>query len=237
MTNLEAIKVGIRRAGLSDTNATYLGWGRTYLNTVTKEIDGDSTWWWKFKSGSITTDGSTRLYDAGNDVQQLIWGANQTRDNPLGIRPSTHAMKLDPPLTETGSPDFIYIWGVASDNGQMQIGTYPIDSTSGETIAYMYYAFTPDFTSANDEDSLDPYIHPTVQPALSFGIARLLMQQEGDQEGAEVEEAEMQKVLNRARRANGQVLGEYVALRNPAGIATGMGINALKSLTIQEGSL
>lgn len=237
MTNLEAIQVGARRAGLSDTNATYLGWARTYLNTITKEVDGDTTWWWKFKSGSYTTVASQRLYDAGTDVQQLIWGANQTRDEPLGIKPSSMAMKLDPPLTETGSPEFLYVWGVAADDGQMQIGTYPIDSTASETIAYLYYAFTPDFTDANDDDSLNPYIHPTVQPAVPFGIARLLKQQEGDEEGAEVEEAEMQKILNRARRANGQVLGEYLSLRNPAKIAQAMGYQNLRSLTIQEGSL
>ena len=237
MTNLDLIKIGVRRAGLSDTNATYLGWGRSYLNAVTKEIDGDSTWWWKFKSGSFTTDGSTRLYDAGNDVQQLIWGANQTQDHPLGIQPSSVAMKLDPPLTEAGTPEFLYIWGVAADDGQMQIGTYPIGSTASETIAYMYYAFTPDFDDTADDDSINPYIHPTVQPAIYFGISRLLKQQEGDEEGAEVEVAEMEKVLNRARRANGQVLGEQIALRSPLAAAGAMGMDRMRQLTINEGSL
>ena len=49
-----------------------------------------------------------------------------------------------------------------------------------------------------------------LQPALYFGIARLLKQQEGDDEGGLIEEAEFQKALSRARRNNIDVLGDIV---------------------------
>ena len=187
-------------------------------------------------TGSFSSIAGTRLYDGAAGIDSLIWGANQSRDEPLGLRTSSHAMRLDPPLTETGTPEFLYLWGIDS-GANMQLACYPIDSSTGETIAYMYYSFTPDFSSGNDADSLDAYYPESVQPALYFGVARLLKQQEGDEEGAEIEEAEMQKVLNRARRSNGQILGESIRVRNPAQVANSLGIDALRRLTIQEGTL
>ena len=75
-TVLATIQVGLRRAGLEETNTAYKDYGRTYLNAVIKEIEGDATWWWKFKTGTITTTktmtlsgiGSSEQYTAGDTI-------------------------------------------------------------------------------------------------------------------------------------------------------------------------
>lgn len=281
-TVLETVQVGLRRAGLEETNTAYKDYGRTYLNAIIKEIEGDATWWWKFKSGSITTtktmtlsgfgspatytagetltgssssatatavahtsgettltfksesgtfttsdtvtggssgatatyvsDTTTRLYAGANNVQSLISAFNETGNTTLSIERPRIIQRQDPDFTETGTPCYLYPWGIDS-SGVIQMALYPMDSTTNESITYQYYSYTPDFTEDNDTDSLDGYIHPIVQPALYFGIARLLKQQEGDDEGGLIEEAEFQKALSRARRNNIDVLGDIVTRR------------------------
>tara|TARA_Y100001938_G_scaffold151177_1_gene246921 strand:+ start:11056 stop:11964 length:909 start_codon:yes stop_codon:yes gene_type:complete len=278
-TVLETVQVGLRRAGLEETNTAYKDYGRTYLNAIIKEIEGDATWWWKFKTGTITTtktmtltgiadleeftagetitgssssatatvvahtagestltfksesgtfttsetvtggssgsagsyvsDTTTRLYAGANNVQSLISAFNETGNDTLSIERPRIIQRQDPDFTETGTPCYLYPWGIDS-SGVIQMALYPMDSTTNETITYQYYSYTPDFTSDNDTDSLDGYVHPIVQPALYFGIARLLKQQEGDDEGGLIEEAEFQKALSRARRNNIDVLGDIV---------------------------
>tara|TARA_R100000808_G_C2025251_1_gene71592 strand:- start:8 stop:337 length:330 start_codon:yes stop_codon:yes gene_type:complete len=109
-----------------------------------------------------------------------------------------------------------------------------MDSTTNETITYQYYSYTPDFSGTTDYGtSLDSYVHPSVQPALYFGISRLLKQQEGDDEGALIDEAEFQKVLSRARRNNIDVLGDYTTRRMLPPMTDGFS----HSYTPREGSL
>lgn len=301
-TVLETIKVGLRRGGLSEDNSTYQDQGRTYLNAVAKEIEGESSaWWWKFKRGTITTtktmtisgvsgtftagetitggtsaktatvvaytagettltfksesgsftasetitggsssatatyvsDVTTRLYDGGNDVLTLLSAFNETADDDISIADPRGVQKRDPVLTESGTVEAIYPWGVDSTSGNIQLGLYPKDSTTAQTVSFQYYAFTPDFTSANNSDSLNPYIHPTVQPALYFGIARLIKQQEGDDEGSLIELSEYQKVMKRALRNNIDIMGDMMKRRLEPGMWDGFDF----SFTPREGSL
>lgn len=281
-TVLATVQVGLRRAGLEETNTAYKDYGRTYLNAIIKEIEGDATWWWKFKTGTITTtktmtlsgigsseaftagetltgssssatatvvahtagettltfksesgtfttsdtvtggdssstgtyvsDTTTRLYSGANNVQSLISAFNESGNTSLSIERPRIIQRQDPDFTSSGTPCYVYPWGIDS-SGVIQLAVYPMDSTTNESITYQYYSYTPDFTVDNDSDSLDAYIHPIVQPALYFGISRLLKQQEGDEEGALIEEAEFQKALRRARRNNIDVLGDIVTRR------------------------
>ena len=278
-TVLETVQVGLKRGGLSETNSTYKLDGLTYLNAVIKEIEGQATWWWKFKTGTITTtktmtlsgigsseqytagdtitgssssatatvvshtagestltfksesgtfttsdtvsgtssgdlgtyvsDTTTRLYSGASNVQSLISAFNESGNDTLSIARPRIIQRQDPEFTEKGTPCYLYPWGIDS-SGVIQLALYPMDSTTNESITYQYYSYTPDFTVENDTDSLDGYIHPIVQPALYFGIARLLKQQEGDDEGGLIEEAEFQKAMSRARRNNIDVLGDIV---------------------------
>ena len=301
-TVLETIQVGLRRAGLDENVDFYRNYGLTYLNAVIKEIEGDATWWWKFKSGTITTtktmtvsgigsseaytagetvtggmsgatatvvahtageatltfksesgtfttadtviggssgsigvyvsDTTTRLYTGASNVQALISAFNETGNTNLYIDRPRIIQRQDPDFTETGTPCFLYPWGIDS-SGTMQIALYPMDSTTNETISYQYYSFTPDFVVGDYATSLDSYVHPSIQPALYFGIARLLKQQEGDDEGALIDEAEFQKVLRRARRNNIDVLGDIVTRRQYPAMTESTG----GMYTPREGSL
>ena len=302
-TVLATIQVGLRRAGLEETNTAYKDYGRTYLNAVIKEIEGDATWWWKFKTGTITTtktmtlsgigsseqytagdtitgssssatatvvshtagestltfksesgtfttsdtvsgtssgdlgtyvsDTATRLYDGASTVpvQSLVSAFNETSNNVLGIERPRIIQRYDPDLSDSGTPCFLYPWGI-NDSGVVQLALFPRDSTTNETITYQYYSYTPDFTEDDYSKSLDPYIHPTLQSGLFFGIARLLKQQEGDDEGGLVEEAEFQKVLQRARRNNINIFGDNVT-RQLYPPMTAPAFN----FTVREGSL
>ena len=149
------------------------------------------------------------MYAGANNVQSLISAFNETGNDSLSIERPRIIQRQDPDLNETGTPCYLYPWGIDS-SGVIQMALYPMDSTTNESITYQYYSYTPDFTEDNDTDSLDGYVHPIVQPALYFGIARLLKQQEGDDEGGLIEEAEFQKALSRARRNNIDVLGDIV---------------------------
>ena len=302
-TVLETIQVGLRRAGLDENVDFYKEYGRTYLNAGIKEIEGDATWWWKFKSGSITTtktrtlsdfgspaaytagesltgssssatatvvahtagettltfksesgtfttsdtvtesgssgatatyvsDTTTRLYAGANNIQALISAFNETGNTNLYIDRPRIIQRQDPDFTQTGTPCFLYPWGIDS-SGIMQLALFPMDSTTNETISYQYYSFTPDFVAGDYATSLDSYVHPPIQPALYFGIARLLKQQEGDDEGALIDEAEFQKVLRRARRNNIDVLGDIVTRRQYPPMTEGSG----GMYTPSEGSL
>ena len=163
--------------------------------------------------GTYVSDTTTRLYAGADNVQSLISAFNETGNDRLSIDRPRIIQRQDPDFTETGTPCYLYPWGIDS-SGAIQLALYPMDSTTNETITYQYYSYTPDFSGTNDYGtSLDAYVHPSVQPALYFGISRLLKQQEGDDEGALIDEAEFQKVLSRARRNNIDVLGDYTTRR------------------------
>ena len=214
-------QMGLRRANLSETVTTHQDWARDYLNAIIKEIEGEATWWWKFKTGTITTVASTRTYSLASDTLSLVGVFDTSNNRHLHIEGPRFAQSLDPDLSETGDPRVIYPLGLDS-SGYMQAGLYPTPSATSDSITYQYYGYTPDFTSADDSTSLDTYIHPSVQPALYFGVARLLRQQEGDDEGAVIEEAEFQKVMARARRQNIDVMGDHRARRDlPPKTSTG----------------
>lgn len=187
-TVLETVQVGLKRGGLSETNSTYKLDGLTYLNAVIKEIEGQATWWWKFKTGTITTtktmtlsgigsseqyaagdtitgssssatatvvshtagestltfksesgtfttsdtvsgtssgdlgtyvsDTATRLYDGASTVpvQSLVSAFNETSNNVLGIERPRIIQRYDPDLSDSGTPCFLYPWGI-NDSG------------------------------------------------------------------------------------------------------------------------
>ena len=83
MTNVNAIKLALRRTGLSQTSSTYLDNGRDYLNMVVKEISQRATWEWLFKSSTITTVATQKVYSLASDVLEPLSFRNNSQDYSL----------------------------------------------------------------------------------------------------------------------------------------------------------
>ena len=175
----------------------------------------------------------TRLYSLDVGIMNLLSVFNNTGDNKLSIAYPQSMQNLDPDFSITGTPEFLYIHGLDSITGAPRIGLYPKDDTTNETIDYQYYSFTPAFTAENDATSLDPYVLPFIQAALYHGIAKLLQQEKGDEEGMAVEMREFDRIMQRARRQNLDMMGDK-RFRRMRQTRTGQ---AGVSTTVVEGTL
>ena len=275
MTVLDAIKIALRRTGLDDANTQFQGNMRDYVNAILKDIEGEATWWWKFKTGTITTTktmtiatspanvsagdtvtGQTseataivdsvsstsnvlevkseagtftagenikkgelavgvfsslatrRLYPLANDVQSIAMVFNETRNTKLAVDFGFMGQSRDFDLASEGNPELLYLWSLDSNNSNvMQVGLYPRDSASNESITYQYYAYTRDLTVSDNNESVDQYVYQPYQSALWHGAARLYLEEKGNEEDAQSEAAEYARVMQRARKNNLDVLG------------------------------
>ena len=273
MTVLDAIKIALRRTGLDEANTQFQGNMRDYVNAILKDIEGEATWWWKFKTGTITTTktmtlaapptnvsagetitgltssvtavvdsvgastleiksesgtftaGETirkasadvgvfsslatrRLYPLANDVQSIAMVFNETRNTKLAVDFGFMGQSRDFDLASEGHPELLYLWSLDSNNSNvMQVGLYPRDSASNETITYQYYAYTRDLSVSDNNESVDQYVYQPYQSALWHGAARLYLEEKGNEEDAQSEAAEYARVMQRARKNNLDVLG------------------------------
>jgi hypothetical protein len=78
---------------------------------------------------------------------------------------------------------------------------------SADTIAYRYYRQIPEFTEAEDNNSLDQYYPQVIQPALVYGITSLYKQEKGDDQGSLLDRNEMERIVSVASRQNAAVQG------------------------------
>ena len=303
MTVLDAIKIALRRTGLDDANTQFQGNMRDYVNAILKDIEGEATWWWKFKTGTITTTktmtiatppanvsagdtvtGQTseatavvdsvsstsnvlevkseagtftagenikkgelavgafsslatrRLYPLANDVQSIAMVFNETRNTKLAVDFGFMGQSRDFDLASEGNPELLYLWSLDSNNSNvMQVGLYPRDSTTNESITYQYYAYTRDLTVSDNSESVDQYVYQPYQSALWHGAARLYLEEKGNEEDAQSEAAEYARVMQRARKNNLDVLGVRHPRRRSAdgdGDSTG-----IFDFNVLEGSL
>ena len=230
MTNLNAIKLALRRTGLSQTSSTYLDNGRDYLNMVVKEISQRATWEWLFKSSTITTVATQKVYSLARDVLEPLSFRNNSQDYSLIMAGPEDIDRRDPDHSESGDPRIVVISGTNSSTGYWEVELFPTPSAADKAIKYRYYAFVPDFTSSNDTDNLEVYIPLWVQPAVVAGIAEYYLQEKGAIEDAELERRRKEETIGFAMRRNGVGDRRYV-LR---GATSGAGAGAY---TVAEGSL
>ena len=223
MTVSEVITLGLSRAGIQATTSTARARALLYLNETLSDLSSRPAqgWWWLVKSSSFTTVDGTRTYTLATDllvIRQLRDSTNGRMLTPVGL---DFVLEADPDLDEEGDARCWYPTGVSSANGRTMVGLYPIPGTTGDTIAYEYYAFIDSLTNADDatSDMHTTYGLPRIlEMALSLGIAKRYQQQEGDLESSVAYHAEYETIIKRAMRLNGQQqITKELRLQRPHG--------------------
>lgn len=187
-------------------------------------------------TGTYSSREYTRTYKLSSDVDTLYYFVNETAGMRFEIAGPEEYVTRDPERDDTGDTHQVIIEGLDSDTstGQIQIAVNPRLSTTNETLRYGYYLLLPDWTEADDETDLAKWIHPTVQPALVFGISELYKQEKGDDEGAEVDRNQFRRIVARAKIRNLHIQGNRrYRLRGNIGI----GRTRRLDFSVAEGTL
>ena len=205
MTNIEILQVALRRVGLNTNSSTFKNSARDYLNLVGKDIQSREQWNWLFKSATFNTVADTRTYSLETDVLTPLSFRNITENHVIIVQSTQDIDAADPDSSTDGDPRFVAINGIDT-NGAIQVTLYPTPD-GVDSIGYRYYRQIPDFVEAEDNNSINQYYPPVIQPALIYGISSLFKQEKGDDQGAGVDRNEMERVLAIASRQNLSVQG------------------------------
>ena len=205
MTNIEILQVALRRVGLNTNSSTFKNSARDYLNLVGKDIQSREQWNWLFKSATFNTVADTRTYSLETDVLTPLSFRNITENHLIIVQSTQDIDAADPDSSTDGDPRFVAINGIDT-NGAIQVTLYPTPD-GVDSIGYRYYRQIPEFVEAEDNNSINQYYPPVIQPALIYGISSLFKQEKGDDQGAGVDRNEMERVLAIASRQNLSVQG------------------------------
>lgn len=205
MTNIEVLQIALRRVGLNTTSSTFKDSARDYLNMVGRDIQSREQWNWLFTSSTFTTVADTQTYSLASDVLTPLSFRNVTENHVIIIKSTQDIDAADPDASIDGDPRWVAINGIDT-SGAVQVSLYPTPD-SADTIGYRYYREIPDFTEAEDNNSLDPYYPLVIQPALIHGITSLYKQEKGDDQGAAIDRNEMERVISVASRQNAAIQG------------------------------
>ena len=208
----------IRDAQSTYYSATIDSWDSTngYLYVYSENAVTPTGTLTEYNSGSATgitaTYSSreyTRTYKLSSDVDTLYYFVNETAGMKFEVVGPEEYVARDPERDDTRDTHQIIIEGLDSDTstGQIQIAVNPRLSTTNETLRYGYYLLLPDWTEDDDATDLAKWIHPTVQPALVFGISELYKQEKGDDDGAEVDRNQFRRIIARAKIRNLNIQG------------------------------
>ena len=157
--------------------------------------------------GTLSSVASTKIYSLASDLAYPLSFRNNSQDYVMHIDGSEALDLRDPNQSQTGEPYSVTMVGLNTTTGYQQVQLHPAPDDSNTDIDYRYYAYLPDYTSGDDSVNLSVKVPTIIQPALYFGTARLYKQEKGDYEGATLEFAEYQQVINRALNVNRQTDG------------------------------
>ena len=205
MTNIEILQIALRRVGLNTNSTTFKNSARDYLNLVGKDIQSREQWNWLFKSATFNTVADTRTYSLETDVLTPLSFRNITENHVIIVQSTQDIDAADPDSSTDGDPRFVAINGIDT-NGAIQVTLYPTPD-GVDSIGYRYYRQIPEFVELEDNNSINQYYPPVIQPALIYGISSLFKQEKGDDQGAGVDRNEMERVLAIASRQNLSVQG------------------------------
>ena len=182
-------------------------------------------------SATAGADVVTRQYQLASDVLMPYSWRDETNDRRLLIASWDEMDAADADQDESGDARWVVPEGIDSSTGYQVVALYPLHSTSNETFKYRYHSFIPDWTSDDDSTALDRWVPQVLQPALIYGGAKLYKQEKGDDDGAEAEASEYDRLINRALRLNGNMWGNRRRVRGYARGGQPFNFN------VQEGSL
>ena len=173
----------------------------------------------------------TREYQLASDVLYPYSWRDETNDRVLIIASWDEMDLADTDQDEEGDARWIVPEGIDANTGFHVVAVYPIHATTNETFRYRYYSYVPDWTSANDATALDGWVPVLLQNALVYGGAALFQLEKGDEDGAEKNRQEYDRIIDRALRVNARTFGNRRRSRNGANVVSGF------NFFVQEGSL
>jgi len=227
--NASTPRTGIIAASYSAANAPTLIYYHTPSTTV--DYAGTLTGATSGATATIVTDLSTRQYQLASDVLQPYSWRDETNNRPLTIASWDEMDQVDADQNENGDVRWIVPEGIDSNTGYHVVAVFPRHATTNETLRYRYYGYVPDWTSSNDNTSLDGWLPQLLQPALIYEAAALYQLEKGDEDGAEKNRQQYDRLVDRALRVNGKMYGNRHRARSNAGVPDGF------RFLVQEGSL
>jgi len=196
----------------SGATATVVSWAASTRVLTVKDESGTFTTSERVQQsgsiyGTLSSVASTKIYTLASDLAYPLSFRNNSQDYVMHIDGSEALDLRDPDQSQTGEPYSVTMVGLDTTTGYQQVQLHPAPDDSNTDIDYRYYAYLPDYTSDDDSVNLSVKVPTIIQPALYFGTARLYKQEKGDYEGATLEFAEYQQVVNRALNVNRQTDG------------------------------
>ena len=171
MTLLDCIKLGLRRAGLSESTTTYQTYARDFFNHGKDDVASRSRWrWLRTKSSTFDVSSSDRTYSLASDVLYPIAFYHKDDAFRVTVQTPERTYEIDPGDDTTGRGDAVAVAGLdSSGNWEIEFSNIPDNST--DTYFYTYQATIGDKTASNDSTSLNADMPLHIQQALQHYIA------------------------------------------------------------------
>lgn len=201
MTPADIMTAGLDRGGARGASTAKTDRARLYLNLVLGDLWTWGPWRWQYKTATITTSASTRVYALAAAVDTYENFYDQTNDTILLPAAPFSILRADPDESLEANPRF-YATATNDASGNQQIDLYPTPGGT-YTIKYEYRKRVPVLSSGDDGTTLDDEVpRGPCQSGLIFGVASLYMDEMGDEAGAAREEARRDKAWNLALSVN-----------------------------------
>ena len=203
MTLGEAIDRVQNRAGLSESSATYTTRARSYLSMIAMEVSNLVPWWWLDRTTTFDTVASTRTYTPiASQITALYSLWDEDNERHVDFVTADEYDALDPEHTDEGTVEAACVEGVDATTGYPVIGLWRVPSAV-VTIRIRYRIEINEWTSSNDSsDFLALGIPRLLENALVYGATGLVMEENGDEQGAAREGANMARIVELAKKRN-----------------------------------
>lgn len=186
MTPDYIMTIALRRAGIHNPSADQKTNARDYMNMIKTELEGETTWRFLYKIGSITTVADQREYDLASDVLEPGDFFDVTNNRPISTVHPADVDEEDPNQDLAGDPYSAALTSIDTTTGYWQVDLLPTPDTAGDTIKYRYYATLSDLTSSDDDTDLAPKYPRYIQAPLLWGTCGMYKgEKENDSEAFE----------------------------------------------------
>lgn len=205
MKSSEILDYALPRANLQKSVAADRVQGLFYLNIAVDLLENEvEAWDWLFKTTSLNTEASTRLYSLDSGALEVFEFWNETDNIPMEKISPEDAVSADPNRNDTGSVRKWFIEGVDDSTGLWQVGFWRIPSAVN-TIRYSFYKSISDLTDDSTNDLITAGLPKTSHPVLLFWTAELLLSEYGLSEDEDKEAKKRAIALSNLKRRNGRM--------------------------------
>uniref|UniRef100_A0A6M3KN56 Uncharacterized protein n=1 Tax=viral metagenome TaxID=1070528 RepID=A0A6M3KN56_9ZZZZ len=186
MTPDYILTIALRRSGYHNPTPEQKTNARDYLNMIKTELEGETTWRFLYKVGSITTVADQREYSLASDVLEPGGFFDYTNGRPISTVHPSDVDDADPDQDFDGEPGRVALTSLNTTTGYWQVDLYPTPDTAGDEIKYRYYATLADLVAGDDDTDLAPKYPRYIQAPLLWGTCGMYKgEKENDSEAFE----------------------------------------------------